>query len=146
MPETEVCFPAGTLAPIVNDPDRAFMPEDTRAVLKELAALVPTAIISGRCLEKVEGFVQLKELFYAGSHGLDIKGPQEGQYALANMSNCDYQPAARYHATMNEVYELLFAGLSHVGGSIVEHNKYSISAHYRNCKPQVGDTSGFWVR
>jgi len=67
------------------------MPEDTRAVLKELATVVPTAIISGRCLEKVESFVQLKELFYAGSHGLDIKGPQEGQYALVDPTTCDYQ-------------------------------------------------------
>jgi trehalose-6-phosphatase len=38
--------------------------------------MYPTAIISGRGREKVEGFVKLKELYYAGSHGLDIVGPR----------------------------------------------------------------------
>ncbi len=47
-----------------------------RAVVKAVARLFPTAIISGRGREKVEAFVQLKELFYAGSHGMDIVGPK----------------------------------------------------------------------
>jgi hypothetical protein len=37
--------------------------------------MFPTAIISGRGREKVESFVRLPELFYAGSHGMDIVGP-----------------------------------------------------------------------
>ena len=41
-----------------------------------VAQLFPTAIISGRGREKVEGFVRLKELYYAGSHGMDIIGPR----------------------------------------------------------------------
>ncbi|KAK3247449.1 trehalose-phosphatase [Cymbomonas tetramitiformis] len=57
----------GTLTPIVKDPDRAFMSDESRASVKLLASQVPTAIISGRCLEKVVGFVQLEELFYAVS-------------------------------------------------------------------------------
>jgi len=125
----------GTLTPIVNDPNCAFMPEDTRAVLKELATVVPTAIISGRCLEKVESFVQLNELFYAGSHGLDIKGPQEGQYALVDPTTCDYQPAVRYLAIMDDVHDRLVAEVSTIAGASVEHNKYSVSTHYRNCNP-----------
>jgi len=47
-----------------------------RAVVKAVARLFPTAIISGRGREKVEAFVKLKELFYAGSHGMDIVGPK----------------------------------------------------------------------
>lgn len=46
-----------------------------RDVVRQVAALFPTAIISGRGREKVENFVQLKELYYAGSHGMDIAGP-----------------------------------------------------------------------
>lgn len=41
-----------------------------------MARLFPAAIISGRGREKVEGFVKLNELFYAGSHGMDIAGPR----------------------------------------------------------------------
>ena len=47
-----------------------------RSAVQTVAGLFPTSIISGRGREKVEGFVQLKELFYAGSHGMDIVGPQ----------------------------------------------------------------------
>lgn len=51
-----------------------------RTAVQTVAGLFPTSIISGRGREKVEGFVQLKELFYAGSHGMDIVGPQVSLY------------------------------------------------------------------
>ena len=47
-----------------------------REAVRKVARLFPTAIISGRGREKVEGFVRLKELYYAGSHGMDIIGPR----------------------------------------------------------------------
>lgn len=47
-----------------------------RNVVRTLALLFPAAIVSGRGREKVQNFVQLRELFYAGSHGMDIVGPQ----------------------------------------------------------------------
>lgn len=95
----------GTLSPIVNDPDRAFMSDEVsslfslhisffpstfgfsanknsvlclyqmRKAVRKLARSFPTAIVSGRCRDKVYSFVRLAELYYAGSHGMDIKGP-----------------------------------------------------------------------
>lgn len=47
-----------------------------REVVRQIASLFPTAIISGRGRQKVQRFVQLDELYYAGSHGMDIIGPQ----------------------------------------------------------------------
>lgn len=47
-----------------------------RDAVESVARLFPTAIISGRGREKVESFVQLRELYYAGSHGMDIIGPR----------------------------------------------------------------------
>lgn len=47
-----------------------------RQSVRDVAKMYPTAIISGRGREKVEDFVKLKELYYAGSHGLDIVGPR----------------------------------------------------------------------
>ena len=46
--------------------------------MREVARLFPVAVISGRGREKVEEFVKLNELFYAGSHGMDIAGPRVG--------------------------------------------------------------------
>ncbi|CAA0812979.1 Probable trehalose-phosphate phosphatase H [Striga hermonthica] len=74
----------GTLSPIVNDPDRAFMSDPMRSAVREVARYFPTAIISGRSREKVYEFVKLDEVFYAGSHGMDIKGPP------SNVKSCIY--------------------------------------------------------
>jgi len=62
----------GTLSPIVDDPDKAFMPPAMRAAVRNVAKYFPTAIVSGRSRKKVSEFVKLKELYYAGSHGMDI--------------------------------------------------------------------------
>jgi trehalose 6-phosphate phosphatase len=43
----------GTLSPIVDDPDRAFMSKKMRNTVRKLAKCFPTAIVSGRCREKV---------------------------------------------------------------------------------------------
>ncbi|XP_051126419.1 probable trehalose-phosphate phosphatase 4 isoform X1 [Andrographis paniculata] len=68
----------GTLSPIVKDPDCAFMPDETRKAVRDVAKYFPTAIVTGRCRAKVYEFVRLPELYYAGSHGMDIKGPSKG--------------------------------------------------------------------
>nr|CAB3455012.1 unnamed protein product [Digitaria exilis] len=65
----------GTLSPIVKDPDTAVMTEEMRDAVRGVAEHFPTAIVSGRCRDKVFNFVKLAELYYAGSHGMDIKGP-----------------------------------------------------------------------
>lgn len=54
------------------------MSEQARDAVRSVAQLFPTAIISGRGREKVQQFVRLAELYYAGSHGMDIVGPQVG--------------------------------------------------------------------
>ncbi|MFS8014857.1 putative trehalose-phosphatase [Helianthus anomalus] len=43
-----------------------------RVAVRNVAKCFLTAIISGRSREKVRKFVGLKELYYAGSHGMDI--------------------------------------------------------------------------
>ncbi|PPR99784.1 hypothetical protein GOBAR_AA20896 [Gossypium barbadense] len=65
----------GTLSPIVDNPDFAFMSIDMRAAVAKVAKYFPTAIISGRSRDKVYDFVGLTDLYYAGSHGMDIMGP-----------------------------------------------------------------------
>ncbi|VAH06124.1 unnamed protein product [Triticum turgidum subsp. durum] len=65
----------GTLSPIVDNPANAVMSDEMRAAVRHVASLFPTAIISGRSRDKVFDFVKLTELYYAGSHGMDIMGP-----------------------------------------------------------------------
>ena len=97
----------GTLAPIVNDPERAFMSEEMRAAVRALAGLVPTSIISGRALDRLHQFVQLENVCYAGSHGLDIRGARAGPQRLRELIGEDgvrFQPALEFLGTMDAVH------------------------------------------
>ncbi|GMP85660.1 hypothetical protein CsSME_00038731 [Camellia sinensis var. sinensis] len=42
----------GTLSPIVEDPDRAYMSDAMRTTVRKRARYFPTAIVSGRCRDK----------------------------------------------------------------------------------------------
>ena len=121
----------GTLTPIVNNPDAAFMSEHMRDAVRKVARLFPTAIISGRGREKVEQFVQLKELFYAGSHGMDIAGPRGADNGTSSAAL--FQPAAQYEPLMRQLSEELWQAVRSVPGASVENNKFCVSVHYRNC-------------
>ncbi len=105
---------------------------EMRAAVKDVAALFPTAIISGRGLEKVTGFVQLSELYYAGSHGLDIAGPAQSSGA-GGAAPMLHQPVPWAAPLMDAVHDLLVARVAHIEGASVEHNKFCVSVHYRLC-------------
>uniref|UniRef100_A0A2C9WC31 Trehalose 6-phosphate phosphatase n=1 Tax=Manihot esculenta TaxID=3983 RepID=A0A2C9WC31_MANES len=77
----------GTLSPIVVDPDQATMSDEMRSVVRNVAKYFPTAIISGRSRDKVYELVGLTELYYAGSHGMDIMGPIN-RAVSNNQPNC----------------------------------------------------------
>ncbi|KAL1569623.1 trehalose-phosphatase [Salvia divinorum] len=119
----------GTLSPIVDDPDRAFMSESMRATVRKLARYFPTAIVSGRCRDKVYSFVRLTELYYAGSHGMDIKGPSKGYNKDAEAVL--FQPASEFIPMIDEVYKSLLEVTKSTQGARVENNKFCVSVHFR---------------
>ncbi|KAL1831464.1 hypothetical protein DCAR_0101439 [Daucus carota subsp. sativus] len=122
----------GTLSPIVNDPDRAFMSDDMRETVRKLARYFPTAIVSGRCRDKVYNFVRLPELYYAGSHGMDIKGPSKGsQYKKNAHESVLCQPACEFLPMIDEVYTALLEKTRSTPGAKVENNKFCLSVHFR---------------
>uniref|UniRef100_A0A453CP87 Trehalose 6-phosphate phosphatase n=1 Tax=Aegilops tauschii subsp. strangulata TaxID=200361 RepID=A0A453CP87_AEGTS len=109
----------GTLSPIVNDPEKAFMSPEMRAAVKNVAKFFPTAIVSGRSRDKVFEFVQLKELCYAGSHGMDIM-----------LSSADSE------SKTEDAYDSLVEATRSITGANVENNKFCVSVHYRNVDKQ----------
>ncbi|KAG2551568.1 hypothetical protein PVAP13_9KG377800 [Panicum virgatum] len=123
----------GTLSPIVEDPDRAVMTDEMREAVRGVAARFPTAIVSGRCCDKVFGFVRLAELYYAGSHGMDIRGPtagpnhhgEEGKSVLC-------QPASEFLPVIEEAHGALVGRVeASIPGAKVENNKFCLSVHFR---------------
>ncbi|XP_075521177.1 putative trehalose-phosphate phosphatase H [Primulina tabacum] len=121
----------GTLSPIVEDPDRAFMTNEMRDAVKCVAKFFPTAIVSGRSRAKVHSFVRLSELYYAGSHGMDIKGPTKGHKQGREDQTVICQPAREFLPIINEVYKTLIEKIKHIPGAKVENNKFCLSVHYR---------------
>ncbi|KAL6012680.1 hypothetical protein ACLOJK_003169 [Asimina triloba] len=114
----------GTLSPIVDDPDCAFMSDLMRSVVRSIAKHFPTAIISGRCRDKVYGFVRLEGLYYAGSHGMDIMGPKRASAPSDRSPICDT-------LTDTDVFETLRECTKGIRGVKVENNKFCVSVHYR---------------
>ncbi|XP_039126339.1 probable trehalose-phosphate phosphatase 6 [Dioscorea cayenensis subsp. rotundata] len=127
----------GTLSPIVDDPDRAFMSDAMRAAVRNVARYFPTAIVSGRCRDKVYDFVRLAELYYAGSHGMDIKGPVKGpRYTKAKAKAVLFQPASEFLPMIDEIYKALLEKTKSIPGAKVENNKFCVSVHYRCVEEQ----------
>lgn len=145
----------GTLSPIVEDPDHAFMSDEMRSALRDVAKHFPTAIITGRCRDKVFEFVQLPELYYAGSHGMDIMGPAEARDSRKKDETkskeikgkiVSYQPASEYLPLMDEVCQALKERAKFYKGARVEHNKYCVTVHFRCVKEEIWNTLAEEVR
>jgi trehalose 6-phosphate phosphatase len=112
----------GTLTPIVSRPDQATLSISTRQVLRELADLVPVAILSGRDLEDVRRLVDIDGIVYAGSHGFDIAGPR----------GLRKQVATEFLSIIDLAEKELKEKLAGIPGALVERKRFSIAAHYRN--------------
>ncbi|XXG77834.1 hypothetical protein AAC387_Pa08g1908 [Persea americana] len=133
----------GTLSPIVDDPNNAFMSQAMRDAVQEVANHYPTAIISGRRRDKVYEFVGLTELYYAGSHGLDIMGPVTHSVPVDDNPNYIrstdkegkevnlFQPANEFIPMIDEVFRSLVENTKGIKGAKVENNKFCLSVHYR---------------
>ncbi|KAK9280655.1 hypothetical protein L1049_014352 [Liquidambar formosana] len=132
----------GTLAQIVDNPDIAFMTDAMRAAVHEVACCFPTAIISGRCRDKVHEFVKLNDVYYAGSHGMDIMTPvrslkfRDHKHQTTSIDEKGnkvflFQPAQDFLPTVQEIFRVLGEKTKCIKGAMVENNKFCISVHSR---------------
>lgn len=113
----------GTLAPIVEDHTRAFMPDDMRAAVAALAGLCPVTVISGRDLAMLRRLVALDSVYLAGSHGFEITGP-DGSIE-------PFEKGREFLAELDAAEAELRHGLAGIDGHSVERKRFSIAVHYR---------------
>ncbi|MFQ5773604.1 MAG: trehalose-phosphatase [Kiloniellaceae bacterium] len=113
----------GTLTPIVERPDLAALPREMRATLAGLAEACTVAVVSGRSREDVAKLVGLDQLFYAGSHGFDIAGPDGREIHHKQGHNC--VPVLR--AAERD----LRRRLARIDGALVEGKTFAVAVHYR---------------
>jgi len=117
----------GTLASIVEDPDEAQMPAETRPVLAELADTVPVAIVSGRGLADLTSRVGLSSLVYAGDHGFELAGV-----------DTDRVPRPDGLATqLAAIEDQLADELADLEGVHLEAKRFSLAVHHRQAGPEA---------
>jgi alpha,alpha-trehalase len=124
----------GTLTPIVNAPEQAVLSDSMRHVISELAKRCTVAVVSGRDLQDVRDKVGIDPLFYAGSHGFDIGGPEDWHLEL--QKGKDFLPA------LDEAEGRLREALQNIEGTHVERKRFSIAVHYRMVKPEDASKVG----
>ena len=122
----------GTLSDIVSDPDAATLVDGAAKALENLAAQCPVAILSGRDLADIRDRVGLPGLWYAGSHGFELIGPDGSQH--------HNDAAAAAVPVLERAADALRDELKHIPGARVEHKRYAVAVHYRNAPAErVGE-------
>lgn len=114
----------GTLSPIVANPQDATLPEETKAILVQLSALIPVIILSGRDRKDVAQRVGIEQLVYGGSHGYDIAGVPLGDKR--------YEGSEKVFPALANAEQNLRKQLQGIKGVEVERKRYAIAVHYRN--------------
>ncbi|KAB2000624.1 hypothetical protein ES319_D12G245100v1 [Gossypium barbadense] len=96
------------------------------------------------CSWMVYELVGLTELYYAGSHGMDIMGPmshaESGDHPNCIRSTDQqqgkevnlFQPAREFIPMIDEVFKTLVENTKDIKGANVENHKFCTSVHYRN--------------
>jgi trehalose-phosphatase len=113
----------GTMTPIVPRPEDAVLSERVRRLVRELAERVTVGIISGRDLDDVRGMVQLDELYFAGSHGFDVRGPDD--------MRMQHEAAVELLPELDAAERELHVALRDIDGVHVERKRFALAIHYR---------------
>jgi alpha,alpha-trehalase len=113
----------GTLTPIVDRPDLALLSDRMRRTLAVLAETAVVAVISGRDLKDIRRLVALDGLYYSGSHGFEIDGPDQTERASEH--------GAEYLPLLDEAEGALRSRLANIDGILVERKRLSVAVHYR---------------
>jgi len=114
----------GTLTPIAETPEKAVISREAKDLLNKLSkkSHCSVAIISGRSLSDIKGLVGLKDIIYAGNHGLEIEGPK---------IKFESQVSPRLKSIIRHIYEDAVSKFSKIKGVLIEDKGLTISVHYR---------------
>jgi len=114
----------GTLTPIAETPEKAVISREAKDLLNKLSkkSHCSIAIISGRSLNDIKTIVGIKNIIYAGNHGLEIEGPK---------IKFESHVSPRLKSIIRHIYEDAVSKLSRIKGVLIEDKGLTISVHYR---------------
>jgi trehalose-phosphatase len=112
------------LAPIVDRPDQAVLPDATFRALRALLQIpgVTIAIVSGRSLDDVKSRIGIDGLIYSGNHGLEIEGPDTWFVHPRALALSD---------RLYRIVDQVAAAAISLDGVEIEWKRLTASVHYR---------------
>ncbi|TGD87946.1 trehalose-phosphatase [Mycolicibacterium sp. CH28] len=122
----------GTLSDIVDNPAAATLVAGAAEALQSLAAMYPVAVLSGRDLADIRSRVGIPGLWYAGSHGFEMVGPDDSYH--------QNEVAAAAVPVLAKAAGELGAELAEITGVVVEHKRFAVAVHFRNAGPDADAT------
>jgi len=120
----------GVLSAIAKTPDEAFISNENIELVKKCVELFPVAVITGRTLEDIKKKMDIKDLFYIASHGLEWE--EEGKYHVKPIPK-------ETIAAINSAKERIRPLVSRYPGMILEDKSFMFALHYRIMKPELID-------
>ena len=119
----------GTLSPIVERPEDAELDETMRQRVRALAGRHFVAVVSGRALDDLVERVGLFSIYFAGSHGFELRHPdgrlEEQEEAQAATSRLD------------ELGSRLAQRLGPLAGVQLERKRFGLAVHYRRAASEA---------
>ena len=109
----------GTLAPIVDRPDDARLPDEVQRCLAELARRTEVAIITGRSADDARRMLGFEPHYLVGNHGA------EGLPGWRARSRAFERTVRAWRQSLERCESLAAAGVA------LEDKRYSLSLHYR---------------
>ncbi len=114
----------GTLTPIIETPQKAFLSKVTKELLQKLARspYCKLGIISGRSLQDLKNIVGIKDIIYVGNHGLEIESPK---------IKFKSQVSPRSKLIIRKIAVEMKERLSGIKGVLIEDKGLTLSIHRR---------------
>src|SRR3990172_9849718 len=118
----------GTLSPIVENPEEAFIPDKVKGWIKRLSKdkNYKIAIVTGRSLQDIRKRVGLKNIVYAANHGMEVY--YRGRFLL--------RKGDIYKRPLKNLEKELIRELSGTPNIYIENKGLSIAIHLRRVRKQ----------
>lgn len=113
----------GTLAPIVERPGDAKALAGTPEIVSELGKKVAVAVISGRGLDDIRRRFWVDDIYYAGSHGLEIVSPDGSLH--------EPEAVEKYLPAIDKIERSVEEHFSGRSGIELERKRFGLAVHFR---------------
>lgn len=114
----------GALSRLVADRDEATRVEGALPALARLAKSCPVAVISGRSLADVEDRIDIGGVWYAGSHGFELRSPSGALHR--------YEDARADIAVLERAADEVERRVADVPGAAVENTWFAVAVRYHD--------------